>query len=403
MLPLLKLSGVLAFIIVLLRRKVNLGFVLLAAAPLIALLFGHPLTALLTDGLRALQDPLTLKLALIVVLIMVLGELLRITTGMERMVQALDDLLPDGRLILVLWPAFIGLLPMVGGAMFSAPLVRDVGERLGISAERRTFLNYWFRHIWENVLPLYPSFVLGVSLLGITVQRAVSLFWPMALVAVGSGLLLGVVRIQREHHPSHNHLGENLRLLGRSSWPVLLVLALTLIVGMDMVIALSLVLVLQMLVGRVPLRTLRDVARRLPWTTVLVIVSAMVFRQVLEGSGAVQQVAEALSRLALPPAVLGFFIPFLAGLFTGLTSGAYSIGFPLVLPLFGTGTLGAGQLAWLWTAGLLGVLLSPMHACLALTREYFKADWGHLYRFLIPATGSMALMAGLLLLLHPLP
>jgi len=397
--PLLKLGGVLGLIIVLLRRKLNLGLVLLIAALAVAWLFAHPLPALQEDVLKAIEDPLTLRLALIVVLIMLLGELLRVTAGMAQMVQALDDLLPDGRLVLVLWPAFIGLLPMVGGAMFSAPLVQEVGERLHISAERRTFLNYWFRHVWENVLPLYPSFVLGIGLLGLTAQRAVSLFWPMALAAVGSGLVLGFASIQREQRISRNHLRDNLRLLVRSSWPVFLVLAFTLVLGLDMLIALGIVLGLQMAVGRVQLRTLRDVARRLPWTTVLVIVSAMVFRQVLEGSGAVRQVAEALSTLPIAPAILAFALPFLAGLFTGLTSAAYSIGFPLVLSLFGAAPLSGGQLAWLWTAGLVGVLLSPMHACLALTREYFKADWGRLYRFLFPAVGSMALMAGLLLLI----
>lgn len=399
MIPLLKLGGVLGLIIVLLRRKLNLGLVLLIAALAVAWLFAHPLPALQEDVLKAIEDPLTLRLALIVVLIMLLGELLRVTAGMAQMVQALDDLLPDGRLVLVLWPAFIGLLPMVGGAMFSAPLVQEVGERLHISAERRTFLNYWFRHVWENVLPLYPSFVLGIGLLGLTAQRAVSLFWPMALAAVGSGLVLGFASIQREQRVSRNHLRDNLRLLVRSSWPVFLVLAFTLVLGLDMLIALGIVLGLQMAVGRVQLRTLRDVARRLPWTTVLVIVSAMVFRQVLEGSGAVRQVAEALSTLPIAPAILAFALPFLAGLFTGLTSAAYSIGFPLVLPLFGAAPLSGGQLAWLWTAGLVGVLLSPMHACLALTREYFKADWGRLYHFLFPAVGSMALMAGLLLLI----
>lgn len=396
MVPLLKLGSVLVLIIFLLKRKINLGVVLLLAAFIVGAFFNHFGAALLEDVLTAVRDPLTLKLALVVVLIMLMGELLRVTAGMEHMVRALDDLLPDSRLVLMLWPAFIGLLPMVGGAMFSAPLINEVGERLGISAERRTFLNYWFRHIWENVLPLYPSFVLGAGLLGISLQRAVSLFWPMFVVAAFSGFWLGVWRVRRERHIAHNHVTQNLHLLASSSWPVLLVLALSLGVGLDMVIALLVVLPLQVLVGRVSLSTLRDAARRLPWSTVLVIVSAMVFRQVLTASGAVQEVGVALSALPIPVPVIAFVIPFIAGLFTGLTSGAYSIGFPIVLPLFATVPLSNGQLAWLWTAGLVGVLLSPMHACLALTREYFKADWGRLYRFLIPATASMGTMAALL-------
>ena len=33
--------------------------------------------------------------------------------------------------------------------------------------ERRTFLNYWFRHVWEMVFPLYPSLVLAAGLMGV--------------------------------------------------------------------------------------------------------------------------------------------------------------------------------------------------------------------------------------------
>ncbi len=35
-----------------------------------------------------------------------------------------------------------------------------------------------------------------------------------------------------------------------------------------------------------------------------------------------------------------------------------------------------------YCSGFCAVLLSPMHACLVMTREYFKADMGKLYRLL---------------------
>ncbi|MFO0751886.1 MAG: DUF401 family protein [Thermodesulfovibrionales bacterium] len=44
-----------------------------------------------------------------------------------------------------------------------------------------------------------------------------------------------------------------------------------------------------------------------------------------------------------------------------------------------------------FASGFLGVLLSPVHLCLVLTREYFKADaWG-IYKRIIPA--SLVIMA----------
>jgi uncharacterized protein len=36
-----------------------------------------------------------------------------------------------------------------------------------------------------------------------------------------------------------------------------------------------------------------------------------------------------------------------------------------------------------YCSGFCAVLLSPMHACLVMTREYFRADMGKLYRLLL--------------------
>jgi len=46
-----------------------------------------------------------------------------------------------------------------------------------------------------------------------------------------------------------------------------------------------------------------------------------------------------------------------------------------------------------FVAGFIGVLLSPVHLCLVLTREYFKADiWG-IYKKIIPASGIIIVVA----------
>ncbi|MBU1354966.1 MAG: DUF401 family protein [Candidatus Edwardsbacteria bacterium] len=43
-----------------------------------------------------------------------------------------------------------------------------------------------------------------------------------------------------------------------------------------------------------------------------------------------------------------------------------------------------------------GLLISPSHLCLALTREYFKANWGQVYRYLLPASSGIVLLGFLL-------
>jgi hypothetical protein len=103
--------------------------------------------------------------------------------------------------------------------------------------------------------------------------------------------------------------------------------------------------------------------------------------------------------LNVPPALVAFTVPFIAGLLTGLASAAFSIGFPVVSPLLvsSAGTIAPSWAAWLMAGGFLGVMLSPLHLCLALTRVYFRAEWGPIYRRMAPAVLSVALMAIVLL------
>ena len=156
MLDLLKLLCIFAGVVLLLSRKWNLGIVLLLACAAIGLLFSYPLNKVVLDAYSATTDALTLRLALIVILIMVMSEILRQTGDLRSAVESLQALIPNGRIVIAALPALVGLLPMVGGAMFSAPMVDEVGNRLGVDSGRKTFVNYWFRHVWEPFFPLYP-------------------------------------------------------------------------------------------------------------------------------------------------------------------------------------------------------------------------------------------------------
>jgi len=391
---LLKLALLFVGIVILLTRKWNLGLVLVVASLAIGPLFSYSLIDVASDIYLASRDYLTLRLALIVILIMVLGELLRQTEGLSQTVKALENLIPNGRIVIAAMPALVGLLPMVGGAMFSAPMVDEVGERLGVDRSRRTFVNYWFRHIWEPIFPLYPSMILAAGLLEISPSHLIRATWPITVAAIAGGFLFGLLGLSRrsDETMSDNSRKEDLRLLVSSIWPVLLVVVLSLILNIDerfdMLISLVATIGLTMALKRVPVDVLWDIfIHRVPWETVVVIFGAMIFRRVLEESGAVVAVSQALTAMNVPLVVVVFVVPFIPGLLTGLVAAAYSVGFPVVLPMLlaGDQSLTLGWIVWLVAGGITGVMCSPMHLCLALTRAYFKASWGAVYRFIVPS------------------
>ena len=407
MAALLKLTLVFAGTVILLSRKWNLGLVLLLASVVVGLLFTHPLPKVMGDILLATVDLLTLRLALTVVLIMTLGELLRQTASTKGMVEALQALIPNGSIVIAALPALIGLLPMVGGAMFSAPMVDEVGDRLGVNGERKTFVNYWFRHIWEPILPFYPSMMLGAALLGLTTIQLAGATWPLAVTAALGGLFFGLMGLPRRDSANSppTPRTQSLRTLATSIWPILLVIVLSLALPVDerltLIVSLLVTITLMMAVKRIPLRELGTILReRIPWKTVTVIFGALIFRRVLENSGAVLAVSDGLTDLHIPLAVLAFGVPFIAGLLTGLMAAGFSIGFPVILPLVTVDgrTIAPEWAVWMMAGGIIGTMLSPVHLCLGLTRVYFKAEWGPVYRFLAPSAFLMvATAAGVLI------
>jgi len=396
---LFKLILIFVGIVLLLRLKWNLGLVLLLASVAVGLLFAHPLPQIGRDVLAASVDPLTLRLALIVVLIMVVGELLRQTDALKGLVESLQELIPNGRIVLATLPPLVGLLPMVGGAMFSAPMVDEVGDRLGVDGGRKTFVNYWFRHVWEPIFPLYPSMLLAAQSLRLTPMQLIGVTWPLTVAAVVGGSIFGLLGLPRQESSDSPSIprGQSLRTLATSIWPVLFVVILSLALStiderVNLLISLSITIALMMLVKHIPLLDLGTILRRrIPWKAVVIIFGVMIFQRVLMNSGAVYSLAD----LQIPLMVISFVAPFIAGLLTGLMSAAFGIGFPVILPLLVADgeSVALGWAAWMLAGGFLGTMFSPLHLCLALTRVYFKASWGAVYRRIAPSALLMAITA----------
>jgi len=393
-----KLVLVFAIILVLLNRRWSLEYVLPLGSVLLGLLYAlTPLDILKQIGF-ALIDIKTLRLVAAVLLITSLGELMRELKSMQRLVDSLQALAGDPRLVLAIIPALIGLLPMPGGAMMSAPMVDEIGNQLDLPAHRRTFLNYWFRHVWEYVFPLYPALILFSSIVGIPLSRIALAQAPLTVGALAGGALLGLRGIggpvEARTKLARPHRGEDLRQLGLSIWPIALVIVLSLGFQLELAASLVLAILLMTLVHRVKIRTLGTVLlRSLSPRRALLVFSIMVFKQMVTASGAAEGASAAFAALGVSPILTCAAVPLMVGLVTGLALPMVGISLPLVLPII-AGTEQYANLALLaYSAGFIGVLLSPMHLCLALTREYFRSAWAPLYRLLLPSAAILALAA----------
>jgi len=106
---------------------------------------------------------------------------------MQRMLKNFRGLISSPRLNLIVFPALIGLLPMPGGAVFSAPMVKELGGGLKLSEAQLSFVNYWFRHIWEYWWPLYPGILLTTVITEINILTIMAIMCPFTAVALWLG------------------------------------------------------------------------------------------------------------------------------------------------------------------------------------------------------------------------
>lgn len=310
-------------------------------------------------------------------------------------------------------PAVIGLVPMPAGALFSAPLVQHVSHDSELAADWKSAVNYWFRHVWEYWWPLYPGVIITMAIFEMDAWLFFAVQVPFTLVAIGSGFLF-LIRPHAANLSAAAGSGEGSnRRTALIFVPLMVVIVSILIIpaGLQHVrpaMTVQARKVLSLLIGlliAIAIIAAVEFARRqrksagdgtAMFSTLLkpqsrsVLISLtgiLMFKSLLESSGLLPVAGDEIIASGLPLGVAIAALPFLAGLVTGLAVGFTGITFPLVVGLMAVEGSGLTPLATLVLAygfGYMGMMLSPVHLCLLVTRDYFSARLPLIYRQLVP-------------------
>ncbi len=395
MIVLLKIGLIIALLLFLLRKKADLGLVLVLDSALTAVLFGMPIGRFFANAGRAAIALDTLDLVGVVILVLYIGNFLQSGGHFKRMVEALGNLVDDPRLILAIPSAFIGLLPMTAGAMMGAPIVDEAAKRWDLAPAWKTFFNYWFRHIWEYSWPLYINLILAAAICRVPITRISVTQFPFTLVAIAAGLVILFRRVPflPKGHDNPKTLKDVLKVV-LSIWPILTAVVLVFVFKLGMLAALAAASVLTQVFARMSLRERwKTIAESLSPKIILLTVALMVFKATLETSGALDAVVRVVPPHGLSGYMLLFAAPFIVGLLTGVNQAFVAIAFPLLVPIIGQGSPDMVLLAFAYVSGFVGILLSPAHLCLALTADYFKAPLKDVYKILVWPTLAVFLSA----------
>jgi integral membrane protein (TIGR00529 family) len=405
MIPLFKVFGVFAVVVFMIRMKVPLGISMITGAVLVAFLFvrGTVWESSIWTGTTILEicwQKETGAFVLLIAQVLAISMVLEKSGQIGRLTESLRAFVTNRKLASATLPAIVGFLPMPGGALFSAPMVQAATGDLILDEHKKVEVNHWFRHVWEYSWPLYPGFIYTAALLRLEVKQLLLMMFPLSIMAISMGFLF-VMRGVKVSEGAAAPAAQRRRAVGRFLFelsPFMLIIALYLIAGVpllwSMFTALVYAIVMNLARRNVKLpRLLKEVLTSTHYLNFIVMAyGVMLFGEMLQESGAVNQISLFFKNSEIHPLIIVTALPFIIGFVAGITIVYCMTTFPLLIALSDVSRDPIPYIILAFTAGFMGTMLSPLHACLVLSSQYFKGSLGRvILRLALPAIGVLAM------------
>ena len=368
-----------AIIILMLRRHIPIGPCMLTGGLFIWLMKTPELHYLTQAFSETLSLPRTYDIIFALYFVMCLEIELRTSGALAGMVHALQRIFSNNRVTLAVMPAFLGLLPSLGGARFSAPIVEEASKGLRLTSDHQSAINFWFRHIFEFSSPIIPGMIMACNIAGVAYSEFIThLCWLTVLMfSVGWFVLIRPIKADsiKENSGTQAADEQGWQDLWLSLSPVILTFVLVVFfnmnasVGMGVVTA-GLFIVLHFTKREVSLKEV--VVGAIDMKMFFNVLCILYFIQILTVTQVLQEIVTAFQSSPLPVPVIIACVSFIIGVLTGMSQGHVAIIMPIIAAMQ-TGSLNLAGVAMAF--GVAGQMLTPTHMCLVVTVDYFKANF----------------------------
>lgn len=331
----------------------------------------------------------TLTDASIVLLSISVGLIAMIGGAMDK-TGLMRDLVDNTRLrkkgALMVIPGILGMLPIPGGALLSAPIVDRAGK--GISRDVKASVNIWSRHLAVLVYPL-GSLLATTKMAGINLYIAILAQIPFFILT----LILTYFLILR--NTENNRVGKDDPELKRSLIPLACILTApaihlagimifpSMLEEIFLISGVILSLGLVTLIRKMTAGNLKSVFFKMKaYNFALIILFMFVFLNVFHSSAAPGAISSLPLTLPLMVVMAGGFL----GVATGRVNVPISIMVPILIAGWGDNIIDLACFSILFFSVFVGFLISPVHPCVSVSMEYFRTDYPSvLKRTIIPA------------------
>ena len=335
-------------------------------------------TDLLTTLIKTFTQYRTYDIILALYFVMCLEIELRLSGSLTDMVKALRKIFSSVKFLLAIMPAFLGLLPSVGGARFSAPIVEELSTNLKLTSGHKAAINFWFRHLFEFSSPIIPGMIMACSIAGVTFGEFLRHLSWLTILAFSVGWLVLIRQIKVEGEVRQEETAAELKHenngLILSLGSVVSIFLIVVFGGLNASTATAIVVIAMFFILLAVRRfvSLKEIfIGAFDPKMIANIGGILYFTDLLSVTNVLHEIVTAFQSSPLPIPVIIACVSLIIGILTGMSQGHVAMVMPIVAAM-GTGNLDLAGVAMAF--GVAGQMLTPTHFCLIVTIDYFKTD-----------------------------
>ena len=364
-------------------KKAPLGPVLFITGLIMAVISGLSIETM-TDSLISIFTTFsTLQTLIVVVEIGILGNILKQCGILEKIVRALEQLLPSKKALIMILPSMMGLLPVPGGAFLSAPFVDSIGDDLEMTGDQKTAVNLYFRHFSMFVLP-YNTTMLAIAstLPEVNVYTVIGLCLPYVVVLLGGGYFFYVRPAKTVANEKSGDKMAAVKDVLKYLSPIYMAVIFNTVFQFDMYVSIFICILLTFfLIGKDKSQYLKHLIGGIGVDTLVMLGGVYYMQNIVKN---LDMVMASVGSVMVGQSSIGFMVIVpLVGLAFGFSTGLSLVPMGILLPFVSamdlpvmTQTIYAIYIL-LWS--FLGYYFSPFHLCQLLTIKYMGCETKSVY------------------------
>ena len=264
-------------------------------------------------------------------------------------------------------------------------MVEEAAKNVDISKEQAAAVNYYYRHLWEYFLPLYPASLLALEILQIPLNSFVLVMFPYTIVTTifGLPLLRNIKRAPNEDN--RDPASEAVKQVLEGVAPICTIMFLALVFHIHILLALLFVIIAMIIYYKIGWKAILPMLKAsLEVRLNYIIVAAIYLRDVMVHSGAINQLPDFFASIGMTPLLIAIIFPLTIGVLTGVTITGVTIALPIIMTMTTPNSfMSLASLALL--SNIVGIMLSPIHLCFIMSVEHFSANFAKTYvKLLLP-------------------